>query len=208
MAATPSTPAGSTFNNGSHDRRQPRPGDGKGPAPLSRLQQALRRALDATAPLWPEVVIGQGGWRKPRSSGQADGAERATVEARYTVLLADLQEAAPERCRPWPRTLSRSPPVTVHSCSIVTTSRICHGPIMTWNSYSGACAINYAGRPAKTSLGSAAPPACPPRWRATAADLATADPWRAARPGPRRYPRILGRRFGRIRGHLQALEES
>jgi hypothetical protein len=53
--------------------------------------------LDATAPLWPAWVIGQG-WRVEAAQilANADGADRATVEARYAVLLADMQdEAAP-----------------------------------------------------------------------------------------------------------------
>jgi hypothetical protein len=53
--------------------------------------------LDATAPLWPELVIGQG-WLVEAAQilANADGADRATVEARYAVLLADMQdEAAP-----------------------------------------------------------------------------------------------------------------
>ena len=55
----------------------------------------MRRALDATAPLWPEVVIGQG-WLAEAAQilANPDGADRATVEARYAVLLADLQEEA------------------------------------------------------------------------------------------------------------------
>ena len=66
-----------------------------GPAPLTRLHQALRRALDATAPLWPEVVIGQG-WLAEAAQilANPDGADRATVEARYAVLSAHLQEEA------------------------------------------------------------------------------------------------------------------
>lgn len=55
----------------------------------------MRRALDATAPLWPEVVIGQG-WLAEAAQilANPDGADCATVEARYAVLLADLQEEA------------------------------------------------------------------------------------------------------------------
>jgi len=65
------------------------------PAPLSRLQQAVRRALEATALLWPEVVIGPG-WLAEAAYVLAnpDGADRATVEARYAVLLADMRDEA------------------------------------------------------------------------------------------------------------------
>jgi hypothetical protein len=54
-----------------------------GTAPLSRLQQALQRALDATASLWPEVVIGQG-WLAEAAQilANPDSADRATVKAR------------------------------------------------------------------------------------------------------------------------------
>ena len=79
--------------------RQPGPGGPKRgvPAPPSRLRQAVRRALESTAPLWPERVIGQG-WSAEAAYRLAhpDGADRATVAARYAVLLADIQdEAAP-----------------------------------------------------------------------------------------------------------------
>lgn len=55
----------------------------------------MRRALEATAALWPEVVIGQG-WLAEAAQilANADEADRATVEARYAVLLADMQEEA------------------------------------------------------------------------------------------------------------------
>ena len=51
--------------------------------------------MAATAPLWPELVIGQG-WLTEAAQilANADGADRATVEARSAVLLADLQEEA------------------------------------------------------------------------------------------------------------------
>lgn len=50
-----------------------------------------------TAPLWPELVIAHG-WLDEAAQilANPDGADSATVQARYTVLLADLQaEAAP-----------------------------------------------------------------------------------------------------------------
>ena len=100
MAAPPTRPRRAPPSTTvSRDRRQPRPGGPKRgvPAPLSRLQQALRRALDATAPLWPELVIGQG-WLAEAAHilANPDGADRTTVEARYAMLLADIQdEAAP-----------------------------------------------------------------------------------------------------------------
>jgi hypothetical protein len=61
------------------------------------LQQGLHRALEATAPLWPELVIAHG-WLEEAAHllANPDGADSATVQARYAVLLADIQaEAAP-----------------------------------------------------------------------------------------------------------------
>ena len=56
--------------------------------------------MDTTAPLWPELVIGQG-WLAEAAQilANADGADRATVKARYAVLLADLQEEAAPSAR-------------------------------------------------------------------------------------------------------------
>jgi hypothetical protein len=53
--------------------------------------------VDATAPLWPELVIAHG-WLEAAAQSLANpaGADRATVQARYAVLLADIEaEAAP-----------------------------------------------------------------------------------------------------------------
>jgi hypothetical protein len=51
--------------------------------------------LDATAPLWPELVIAHG-WLEEAAQilANPEGAERATVQARYAVLLADIEEEA------------------------------------------------------------------------------------------------------------------
>jgi len=59
------------------------------------LQQCLHRGLEATAPLWPELVIAHG-WLEEAAQilANPDGADSATVQARYAVLLADLQEEA------------------------------------------------------------------------------------------------------------------
>jgi len=59
------------------------------------LQQGLHRGLEATAPLWPELVIAHG-WLEEAAQilANPDGADSATVQARYAVLLADLQEEA------------------------------------------------------------------------------------------------------------------
>ena len=61
------------------------------------MQQCLQRGLEATAPLWPELVIAHG-WLDEAACllANPDGADSATVQARYAVLVADLQqEAAP-----------------------------------------------------------------------------------------------------------------
>jgi hypothetical protein len=61
------------------------------------LEQGLHRALEATAPLWPELVIAHG-WLDEAAQilANPDGADSATVQARYAVLVADIQqEAAP-----------------------------------------------------------------------------------------------------------------
>jgi hypothetical protein len=53
--------------------------------------------LEATAPLWPELVIAHG-WLDEAAQilANPDGADSATVQARYAVLLADIQtEATP-----------------------------------------------------------------------------------------------------------------
>jgi hypothetical protein len=62
---------------------------------LPRLQQLLKRGLAATAPLWPELTIAHG-WLKEAADllANPDGAARATVQARYAVLLADIEEEA------------------------------------------------------------------------------------------------------------------
>jgi hypothetical protein len=51
--------------------------------------------LDATAPLWPELVIAHG-WLEEATQilANPEGADRATVQARYAVLLADIEEEA------------------------------------------------------------------------------------------------------------------
>ena len=67
-----------------------------GPAPLSRLQQALRRALDATAPLWPEVVIGQG-WLEEAAQilANPEGADRAPSRPGSRPARHIQEEATP-----------------------------------------------------------------------------------------------------------------
>ena len=62
---------------------------------MPRLQQILKRGLAATAPLWPELTMAHGGLEEAAYIlANPDGAARATVEAQYTVLLADLEEEA------------------------------------------------------------------------------------------------------------------
>lgn len=64
---------------------------------MNQLQQCLHRGLEATAPLWPELVIAHG-WLGEAAYllANPDGAHSAMVQARYAILLADIQqEAAP-----------------------------------------------------------------------------------------------------------------
>ena len=61
------------------------------------MQPCLHRGLEATAPLWPELVIAHG-WLDEAAQILAtpDGADSATVQARYALLFADIQtEATP-----------------------------------------------------------------------------------------------------------------
>ena len=64
------------------------------------MQQILRRGLEATAPLWPALTIAPG-WLAEAAYILAppEGAARATVEARDTVLFADLEEEAAPTAR-------------------------------------------------------------------------------------------------------------
>jgi hypothetical protein len=181
--------------------------------------------LDATAPLWPEVVIGQG-WLAEVAQilANADGADRATVEARYAVLLADLQEEATPSA-PLQALAAHFIKVTtsygpqLFSCYDVPDlprtnndleqllGSLRHQLRRTTGQKNAPASLVVCGT---TRL----PAAVASQTQAfTADDLATADlqQWRTvrARLAQRRYPRILGRRFRRNpEAHLQALEES
>ena len=181
--------------------------------------------MDATAPLWPEVVIGQG-WLAEAAQilANADGADRATVEARYAVLLADLQEeAAPSE---------RLQALAEHFIKVTTS----YGPSL-FNCYDvpdlprtnndleqlfGSLrhqlrrTTGQKNAPASLVVCGATrlPAAVASRTHSfTAEELASADlrQWRIvrARGEQRRCPRILGRRFRQDpEAYLQALEES
>jgi hypothetical protein len=180
--------------------------------------------LDATAPLWPEVVIGQG-WLEEAAQilANPEGADRATVEARYAVLLADIQEEA---------TPSASLQAMAAQFAKVTAS---YGPqVFTCYDVAGLPRTNndleqlfgslrhqlrratgQKNAPASLVVCGATrlPAAVASQIHTfTAAELASADlpRWRTvrARGQQRRCPHVLGRRFRQDPdAYLQALEE-
>ncbi len=180
--------------------------------------------MDATAPLWPEVVIGQG-WLEEAAQilANPEGADRATVEARYAVLLADIQEEA---------TPSASLQAMAAQFAKVTAS---YGPqVFTCYDVAGLPRTNndleqlfgslrhqlrrttgQKSAPASLVVCGATrlPAAVASQTHCfTAEELASANlqQWRItrARLAQRRLPRILGRRFRQDPdAYLQALEE-
>ena len=180
--------------------------------------------MDATAPLWPEWVIGQG-WLAEAAQilANADGADRATVEARYAVLLADMQdEAAPSVT--WQAMAAQFAKVTASYGPRVFTGYDVPDLPRTNNDleqrFGGLRhqlrrATGQKNAPASLVVCGAT------RWPAavasqahcfTAEELASADlrQWRIvrARGEQRRWPRVLGRRFRQDPdAYLQALEE-
>ncbi len=194
------------------------------PAPLSRLQNALRRALDATAPLWPELAIGQG-WLVEAAQilANPDRADRGTVEARYAVLLADIQEEAAPSAR-LQAMAAQFAKVTVSYGPLIFTCYEVPDLPRTNNDleqmFGGLRhqlrrATGQKNAPASLVVCGATrlPAAVASQIHTfTAAELASADldQWRTvrARGEQRRWPRVLGRRFRRDpEAYLQVLEE-
>jgi len=188
------------------------------------LQQVLKRGLDATAPLWPELVIAHG-WLEEAAQilANPEGADRATVQARYAVLLADIEEeAAP----------SASLQALAAQFAKVTAS---YGPLVfTCYDVAGLPRTNndleqlFGGlrHQLRRATGQKSAPASLVVYGATrlpaavasqahlftAEELASADiqQWRTvrARLDQRHLPRLLGRRFRQDPDtYLQALEE-
>jgi hypothetical protein len=191
---------------------------------LPRLQQLLKRGLAATAPLWPELTIAHG-WLQEAAYllANPDGAARATVQARYAVLLADIEEeAAPT---PYLQALAAQfAKVTASYGSLVFTcydiadlprtnndleqlfGSLRHQLRRTTGHKSAPASLVVCGA---TRLPAAVVSQSHPL---TAEELATADleQWRTARVRfeQRRQPRVLGRQFRQNPdAYLQALEE-
>ena len=191
---------------------------------MPRLQQILKHGLAATAPLWPELTIAHG-WLEEAAYilANPDGAARATVEARYTVLLADLEEeAAPTASLQ--ALAAQFAKVTASYGSLVFTcydiadlprtnndleqlfGSLRHQLRRTTGHKSAPASLVVCGA---TRLPAAVVSQSHPL---TAEELAMADleQWRTARVRfeQRRQPRVLGRRFRQNPdAYLQALEE-
>jgi hypothetical protein len=191
---------------------------------LPRLQQILKRGLAATAPLWPELTIAHG-WLEEAAYilANPDGAARATVEARYTVLLADLEEEAAPTAR-LQALAAQFAKVTARYGSLVFTCYDIADLPRTNNDLEQL--FGSLRHQLRRTTGHKSAPASlvvcgATRWPAavvsqshplTAEELATADleQWRTARVRfeQRRQPRVLGRRFRQNPdAYLQGLEE-
>ena len=194
------------------------------PAPLSRLQQALRRALEATAPLWPELVIGRG-WLAEAAYllPNADGADRATVEAGYAVLLADMHdEAAPSAnlqamAAQFTKVTASYGPLVFTCYDVPDLPRTNNDLEQLFGGLRHQLRRTTGQKNAPASLvvcgATRLPAAVASQLHTfTAAELASADleQWRIvrARGEQRRWPRVLGRRFRQDPdAYLQDLEE-
>ena len=180
--------------------------------------------MGATAPLWPEVVIGQG-WLAEAAQilANADGADRATVEARYAVLLADIQdEAAPSAilqamAAQFAKVTASYGPLIFTCYDVPDLPRTNNDLEQMFGGLRHQLrrATGQENAPASlvvcgaTRLPAAVASQLHPF---TAAELASADleQWRIvrARGEQRRWPRVLGRRFRQDpEAYLQALEE-
>ena len=181
--------------------------------------------MAATAPLWPELVIGQG-WLTEAAQilANADGADRATVEARYAVLLADLQEEATPSAllQTWAEpflkvTASYGSPL-FNCYDVPDLPRTNTDLEQLFGSLRHQLRRTTGQKNAPASLvvcgATRLPAAVASRTQTfSAAELATANlqQWRTARIrlAQRRRPRSLGRRFRQDpNAYLQALEES
>ncbi|HYQ91851.1 MAG TPA: ISNCY family transposase, partial [Candidatus Competibacteraceae bacterium] len=194
-----------------------------GSAPLNRLDQCLHRSLEATAPLWPELVIAHG-WLEEAAHllANPDGADSAAVQARYAVLLAAIQQEA----APTPQLQQRAAEVAKVTASDGTQGFPCYDvaglprthndlePLFGGVRHHLRRATGQKNAPASLVVCGATrlPAAVASRThRFTAADLAapSLERWRAKRTllEQRRLPRILGRRFRQDpEAYLQTLE--
>jgi hypothetical protein len=179
--------------------------------------------LEATAPLWPELVIGQG-WLAEAAQilANADGADRATVEARYAVLLADIQEeAAPSAslrvlADQFTKVTARYGPLIFTCYDVADLPRTNNDLEQLSGGLRHQLRRITGQKNAPASLvvcGATRLPAVARQLHTfTAAELASADleQWQIvrARGEQRRWPRVLGRRFRQDPdAYLQALEE-
>lgn len=187
------------------------------------MDQCLHRSLEATAPLWPELVIAHG-WLEEAAHllANPDGADSAAVQARYAVLLADSQQEA----APTPQLQRMAAEFAKVTASYGTQVFPCYdvaGLPRTNNDlehlFGGVRhhlrrATGQKNAPASLVVTGATrlPAAVASRThRFTAADLAAPrlERWRAKRTllEQRRLPRILGRRFRQDpEAYLQTLE--
>ena len=188
------------------------------------MQQCLHRGLEATAPLWPELVIAHG-WLEEAAQILAtpDGADRATVQARYAVLLAALQaEATPtpelQRMAAAFAKVTASYGTQVFPCyDVAGLPRTNNDLEQVFGSVRHQLRRATGQKNAPTSLvvtgATRLPAAVASRTHHfTAADLVppNLERWRAKRTAlkQRRLPRILGRRFRQDpEAYLQKLEE-
>jgi len=180
--------------------------------------------LDATEPLWPELVIAHG-WLEEAAQilANPEGADRATVQARYAVLLADIEEeAAPSAS--WQALAAPFAKVTASYGPLVFTCYDVAGLPRTNNDLEQL--FGGLRHQLRRATGQKSAPASLVVYGATrlpaavasqahlftAEELASADiqQWRTvrARLDQRHLPRLLGRRFRQDPDtYLQALEE-
>lgn len=180
--------------------------------------------MEATAPLWPERVIAHG-WLEEAAAilANPDGADSATVQARYDVLLADIQDEAtptPERQRMAAESVKVTASYGPHlfPCyDVAGLPRTDNDLEQLFGSVRHPLRRATGQKNAPTSLvvngATRLPAAVASRTHPfTAADLVPTDlsRWRAKRAllKQRRLPRILGWRFRRDpNAYLQELEE-
>jgi hypothetical protein len=188
------------------------------------LQQLLKRGLAATAPLWPELTIAHG-WLKEAAYllANPDGAARATVQARYAVLLADIEEAAAPTpylqalAAQFAKVTASYGPLVFTCYNIADLPRTNNDLEQLFGSLRHQLRRTTGHKSAPASLvgcGATRLPAAvvSQSHPLTAEELATADleQWRTARVRfeQRRQPRVLGRQFRQNPdAYLQALEE-
>lgn len=194
------------------------------PAPLNRLHQCLRRGLDATAPCWPELVIAHG-WLEEAAQilANPEGADSATVQARYDVLLADIQDEAMPSAKLQALAAQFAKVSARYGASVFACYDVAGLPrtnndleqVFGGVRHQLRRATGHKSAPARLVVDGAIrlPTAVASQVHPlTTEELASADrqQWQAvrARLAQRRLPRVLGRRFRQNPdAYLQALEE-